>query len=95
MLRALFRHIVENVDVVAHDAFSRPVVRFEFACEPWLTVPSSIRWTMSSSARLRAHQASQSTFTLRHARLTTCLPTAPWNRPNSARSTRRVLVPAR
>ena len=60
-----------------------------------ITVPSRISRTMSSSARLRAHHASQSTFTLRQARLTTSLPTAPWNSPNSARFTRRVLVPAR
>ena len=50
---------------------------------------------MSSSARLRAHQASQSTLTFRQARLTTSLLTAPSNNPNSARLTRRVLVPAR
>jgi hypothetical protein len=59
------------------------------------TVPSRISLTMSSSAKLRAHQASQSVLTLRQARLTTSLPTAPPNRPNSARFTRRVLVPAR
>lgn len=60
-----------------------------------ITVPSRIRRTMSSSARLRAHQASQSTLTFRQARLTTSLLTAPSNNPNSARLTRRVLVPAR
>jgi len=60
-----------------------------------ITVPSRMRRTMSSSARLRADQASQSTFTLRQARLTTSLLTAPSNSPNSARLTRRVLVPAR
>ena len=38
---------------------------------------------------------SQSTFTLRHARLTTSLLTAPRKSPNSARFTRRVLVPDR
>ncbi len=43
----------------------------------------------------RVDQASQSTFTLRQARLTTSLLTAPSNRPKSARLTRRVLVPAR
>ncbi len=42
-----------------------------------MTVPSRIRRTMSSSARLRAHQASQSTFTLRQARLTTMSHVAP------------------
>ena len=47
------------------------------------------------SARPRLHQASQSTFTLRHARLTTSLLTAPRKSPNSARFTRRVLVPDR
>ena len=36
-----------------------------------------------------------STFTLRHARLTTSLLTAPRKSPNSARFTRRVLVPDR
>ena len=41
------------------------------------------------------HHASQSVLTLRQARLTTSLLTAPSNRPNSARFTRRVLVPAR
>ena len=35
-----------------------------------MTVPSRISRMMSSSARLRAHQASQSAFTLRQARLT-------------------------
>lgn len=60
-----------------------------------MTVPSRMSRTMSSSARLRAHQASQSTFTFRQARLTTSLPTAPSNSPVSARFTRRVLVPAR
>lgn len=42
-----------------------------------------------------ATRASQSTFTLRQARLTTSLLTAPSNSPNSARLTRRVLVPER
>lgn len=37
----------------------------------------------------------QSTFTLRHVRLTTSFLTAPSNRPNSARLTRRMLVPAK
>jgi CheY-like chemotaxis protein len=40
------------------------------------------------------HQASQPTFTLRQARLTTSLPTAPWNSAAGARCTRGVLVPA-
>ena len=60
-----------------------------------ITVPSGIRRTMSSSARLRAQQASRSTFTLRQARLTTSLLTAPPNRPNSARVTRLLSVPER
>jgi hypothetical protein len=60
-----------------------------------ITVPSRISRTMSSSARLRVTQTSQSTFTLRQARLTTSLLTAPSNSPYSARFTRRVLVPAR
>jgi hypothetical protein len=40
--------------------------------------------TMSSSARLRAHQASQSTFTLRQARLTTMSHVAPLIRAKMA-----------
>ena len=59
------------------------------------TVPSRISRTMSSVARLRAHHASQSVLILRQARLTTSLLTAPSNRPNNARLTCRVLVPAR
>ncbi len=59
------------------------------------TVPSRIRRTMSSSAKSRAFQASQSIRTLRHIRLTTSLPTAPPNKADSARLTRRVLVPAK
>jgi hypothetical protein len=46
-----------------------------------MTVPSKIRRTMSSSAKSRATHASQSNFTLRQARLTTSLLTAPWNSP--------------
>ena len=60
-----------------------------------MTVPSRMSRTISSPARLRVDHASQSTFTLRQARLTTSLLTAPSNSPNSARLTRRVLVPAR
>jgi len=48
-----------------------------------ITVPSRMMRTMSSSARLRAHQASQSTFTLRQARLTTSLAR---RRPRTART---------
>ena len=58
------------------------------------TVPSRIRRTMSSSPRSRAFRASQSVRTLRHARLTTALPTAPSNSAAKARRARRVLVPA-
>lgn len=60
-----------------------------------ITVPAKIRRTMSSSAKSHATQASQSTFTLRQARLITSLLTAPRNSPYSARFTRRVLVPAK
>jgi hypothetical protein len=59
------------------------------------TVPSRISRTMSSSARLRAHHASQSTFTFRQVRLTTSLETAPSKSALSARLTRRVFVPDR
>ncbi len=50
---------------------------------------------MSSLAKSRPFQASQSVLTLRQVRLTTSLPTAPLNKAASARLTRRVLVPAR
>ena len=50
---------------------------------------------MSSPARSRLLQASQSVRTLRHVRLTTSLPTLPRNKAPSARLTRLVLVPAR
>lgn len=36
VLRALLRHIVEHADCEGVDAFGRPVLRFEFACEEWL-----------------------------------------------------------
>ena len=36
VLRALLRHIVEHADCEGVDAFGRPVLRFEFACEAWL-----------------------------------------------------------
>ncbi len=49
---------------------------------------------LHSAARSRP-QASQSVLSLRQARLTTSLPTAPLNSAPSARFTRRVLVPAR
>lgn len=52
-----------------------------------LTMPSRIRRTISSPARLQAHQASRSSSRLRQARLTISL--------LSARLTRSVLVPAR
>jgi hypothetical protein len=59
------------------------------------TVPSRISRTMSSPARSRRVQASQSVRSLRQVRLTTSLPTAPANRLPNARFTCRVLVPAR
>ena len=34
--RALLRHIVDDADIVGTDARGRPVMRFEFAAEPWL-----------------------------------------------------------
>jgi hypothetical protein len=54
------------------------------------TLPSRISRTMSSLARSRRVQASQSDFTFRHTRLTTSLPTAPLNNATSARFTRLV-----
>jgi hypothetical protein len=34
--RALLRHIVDGADIVGEDLRGRPVMRFEFAAEPWL-----------------------------------------------------------
>ncbi|MEO1020055.1 MAG: hypothetical protein AAFY56_20545 [Pseudomonadota bacterium] len=34
--QALLRHIVDRADVVGEDLAGRPVLRFEFAAEPWL-----------------------------------------------------------
>ncbi len=34
--RALLRHIVENADIVGEDRKGRPIMRFEFAAEPWM-----------------------------------------------------------
>ena len=59
------------------------------------TVPSSISRTIGSSPSGRAFEASQSPFTLRHARLTTSLPSGPANTAASARRTPRALVPER
>ena len=59
------------------------------------TVPSRIKRMIGSSASEREFQASQSAFTFRHTRLTVSLLIAPPNTAESARRTRRVLVPAR
>ncbi len=34
--RAILKHIIAHADIVGEDAGGRPVLRFEFACEPWL-----------------------------------------------------------
>lgn len=34
--RALLRHIVEHADIVGEDRKGRPIMRFEFAAEPWM-----------------------------------------------------------
>jgi hypothetical protein len=34
--RALLRHIVDGADIVGQDPRGRPIMRFEFAAEPWL-----------------------------------------------------------
>jgi hypothetical protein len=33
---AILEHIIANADVVGEDRQGRPVMRFEFVCEPWL-----------------------------------------------------------
>jgi len=59
------------------------------------TVPSRINRMIGSSASERAFHETQPLLTLRQARLTVSLPTAPPNTEASARCTRRVLVPGR
>jgi hypothetical protein len=34
--RALLRHIVEHADVVGDHYRGRPIMRFEFAADPWM-----------------------------------------------------------
>lgn len=34
--RALLRHIISHADIVGRDWRGRPVMRFEFAAEPWM-----------------------------------------------------------
>ena len=34
--RAILAHIIAHADLVGHDLSGRPVLRFEFACDPWL-----------------------------------------------------------
>ena len=58
-----------------------------------MTVPSRISRTMSSSVKSRAIQASQSTFTLRQARLTTMSHVAPMLRATSANAHRALKQP--
>jgi len=59
------------------------------------TVPSRMSRTIGSPPSGRAFQASQSPLALRQTLLTMSLPTAPPNRADSTRRTRRVLVPER
>ncbi len=35
-MRALLHHVIEHADIVDHDLSGKPVLRFEFACPPWL-----------------------------------------------------------
>ena len=36
LARAILEHIIANGDIVGEDLHGRPVIRFEFACDPWL-----------------------------------------------------------
>ena len=36
VMRALLHHVIEHADIVGDDRSGRPVLRFEFACPPWL-----------------------------------------------------------
>lgn len=36
LARAVLEHIIANGDIVGEDIGGRPVIRFEFPCDPWL-----------------------------------------------------------
>lgn len=36
VMRALIHHLIEHADIVGHDQFGQPILRFEFACPSWL-----------------------------------------------------------
>jgi hypothetical protein len=36
LAKAILAHIIANADIVGEDLRGRPIMRFEFSCEPWL-----------------------------------------------------------
>lgn len=36
VMQAMIEHFLEHAHVVGSDASGRPILRFEFACAPWL-----------------------------------------------------------
>lgn len=36
VMRALLHQISDRADIVGHDLSGKPVLRFEFVCDPWL-----------------------------------------------------------
>ena len=36
VMRALLQHLFDHGDIVGHDPTGKPILRFEFACAPWL-----------------------------------------------------------
>lgn len=36
VMRALLHHLFDHADIVDHDDTGKPILRFEFACTPWL-----------------------------------------------------------
>ncbi|MGI9449096.1 MAG: hypothetical protein ACR2QH_00320 [Geminicoccaceae bacterium] len=36
LAKAILEHIIAHANIVGEDAGGRPVLRFEFACDPWL-----------------------------------------------------------
>ena len=36
VMRALLHHLFDHAHIVDHDVSGKPILRFEFACVPWL-----------------------------------------------------------
>jgi len=55
--RAILEHIIANADMVGEDHAGRPVMRFEFACDPWLMDKLATYGTASEDREVEADEA--------------------------------------